>query len=87
MKGSERPYQQPPGFPVPRGPNIADEWPVWRVAIALRLDIVQIDATWSLSDVLDANEALDVLDDQQAMHHAIRAEKAKLAQQVASLTK
>lgn len=44
-------------------PNTAPTWPVWRLVAARVASLHEIDTHWTLSDVLDANEALDVLAD------------------------
>lgn len=38
---------------------------MWRVCLELKLDVVEVDRTWTVQDILDANEALDVWDDAQ----------------------
>jgi hypothetical protein len=39
-------------------------WPVWRL-VAGGYSLREIDEHWSVSDVLDANEAIDVWEDLQ----------------------
>jgi hypothetical protein len=41
-------------------PNVADDWPVWRVVAEGMGTLVEIERHWWVEHVLDANEALDV---------------------------
>lgn len=43
-------------------PNIADEWAVWRLVTEGVATLEEIERAWWIEDVLDANEALDVLE-------------------------
>ena len=42
------------------------DWPVWRIVLDMQLSLAEVDREWSLDDVLDANEVLDVAADVQA---------------------
>lgn len=39
------------------------EWPVWRVILAGAGSLEEIERHWSVDDLADANEALDVRDE------------------------
>lgn len=43
-----------------RGPNTDDDWHVWRLVLDGVATLHEIETHWSITDVLDANEALDV---------------------------
>ncbi len=43
------------------------EWPIWRLVLDEKATLAEIEQHWSLSDVLDANEALDVATDAQTL--------------------
>lgn len=43
-------------------PNVGDVWPVWRVVSEGLATLTEIERTWWVEDLLDANEALDVLE-------------------------
>lgn len=47
-------------------PNVGDVWPVWRVVARGMASLRDVDEHWSVEDVLDANEYLDVRDDLDA---------------------
>jgi hypothetical protein len=51
--------------PAPRlhAPNVGDLWPVWRLVERRVATLREIDEHWSIGDVLDGNETLDVTDD------------------------
>jgi hypothetical protein len=58
------------------GPNTADEWQVWRLVLRGVATLREIEEWWSMGDVLDANEALDVRDAIQELgrprpHHGL----------------
>jgi hypothetical protein len=42
-------------------PNVRDEWPVWRVVAEGLGTLAEIERHWWIEDVLDANEAIDVM--------------------------
>lgn len=47
------------------------EHPVWRLALRERVaTLAEIDASWSIDDVLDANELLDMYADAEATMRA-----------------
>lgn len=46
-------------------PNVGDVWPIWRLVRRGMATLREIDEHWSVEDVLDANETLDVSDDLQ----------------------
>ena len=41
------------------GSNVGPEWPVWRLVVEGVATLSEVDTHWTLTDVLDANEALD----------------------------
>lgn len=43
-------------------PNIGEEWAVWRLVTEGVATLQEIETAWWIEDVLDANEALDVLE-------------------------
>jgi hypothetical protein len=53
-------------------PHLIDEWPVWRIITAGMATLQEIDTHWTLIDVDNAN---DVLDLQQQLEEA--GEKAR----------
>lgn len=58
------------------------EWPVWRlVAVEQIATLREIDEVWSLSDVLDANEALDVAGEVQRLRDLARRSTSASAPQ------
>jgi hypothetical protein len=40
-------------------PNVGDLWPVWRLVVGGLATLEEIDRYWTVTDVLDANEAAD----------------------------
>ena len=40
-------------------------WPVWRVILAKIATLEEIERSWNISDLMDANEALDVKEDSE----------------------
>lgn len=51
-----------------RGPNTDDDWPIWRLVLKSIATLHEIESHWTISDVLDANEALDVEADVDEWH-------------------
>ena len=52
------------------------EWPIWRLVVDEKATLSEIAAAWSIDDVLDANEALDVAADLVALGNAVRGSGA-----------
>lgn len=48
-----------------RGPNTALEWPLWRLVMDPNMTVTmeEIERSWDLTTVADANEAIDVRED------------------------
>ncbi len=55
--------------------RLLDEWLVWRLWEAGKVTLEEIDRSWSLEDVLDANEVLDAYEEARMEASRIAAGK------------
>lgn len=69
----------------PHSDRISPEWPVWRVAAEYRLDPIAVDREWTIEQVLDANEALDLAADAEGLRDHMRQASRAAEEQVRSL--
>jgi|WetSurMetagenome_2_1015567.scaffolds.fasta_scaffold1353156_2 hypothetical protein len=44
-------------------PDLMYEWPVWRLVIAGKATLHELETTWSLEDLMKANTVLDIQDE------------------------
>lgn len=51
------------GKSVPVPAHLVEDWPVWRIVSRQMATLHEIESFWSLGDVLDANEVLDLMDE------------------------
>lgn len=51
------------GKSVPVPAHLVEDWPVWRIVSRQMATLQEIESSWSLADVFDANDVLDLMDE------------------------